>query len=468
MKIVIIDDDPMVLKSIEASLEDYGCSIKSFKEPAKAVKWMDSNSADIIISDICMPEFDGFQVLKHVNRTQPHGDLIFITAHGQMDTAIRALREGASDFFEKPFTATALKAAVERTRRFRAVKQESELLTRQVDILRKELETRDDGEAMLGESEPIRRVARDITDFASTDATVLITGESGTGKELVARAIHKASSRKDEPFLTLNCASIPGDLFESEMFGHKRGAFTGAVENRDGYVSGAEGGTLFMDEIGDLPSASQAKILRLLEQKTYIPVGENRERTADVRIIAATNKDLKDLVTRDEFREDLFYRLNVCSIFAPPLRKRKEDIPLLALYFILRFSSKMGRDIEGIDEGALRILTDYDYPGNIRELQNIIENAVIRCHHTGVLSKEDLPSLPELNVSAKQASSEDWPMETVNFETVERKLYSEALSRSDNNVSAAARILGLSRGRFRRRLAALNMEAGQEDENSRP
>jgi len=312
---------------------------------------------------------------------------------------------------------------------------------------------------MLGQSAVMKKVAQDIVDIAHSNATVLILGESGTGKELVANAIHASSQRSKRPFFTINCASIPEDLFESEMFGHRRGAFTGAVESRGGYIEAAAGGTLFLDEIGDLPLPSQSKILRVLEQKTYLPVGEQKERTADVRIITATNQALENLVKEKKFRDDLYYRLTVCTIRLPPLRERKEDIPLLSLYFLLHFANEMGKAIDGLDEEAIRLLCSLSYPGNVRELRNIIESTVIHCKHSGMVRREDLPAQAGAPQEGVETAPARWPMETLKLEDVERRLYSEALSRTNNNVSAAARLLGLSRGKLRRRLASLNISA---------
>lgn len=463
MRIVVVDDDEMVLRSMKTTLAELGFDIQAFHKPRRALDWITENGADIVVSDIYMPECDGFELLKQLKDIDPTCDLIFVTAHGQMNIAIRALREGATDFFEKPFTAQALRAAIERTQRFRALSQRADLLTDQVDLLTKELLSQSRSQnIMIGQSEPMRKVAEAIVDLADSPATVMITGESGTGKELVANAIHQASARATQPFLTLNCASIPKDLFESEMFGHRRGAFTGALETRGGYVEAAKGGTLFLDEIGDLPLSSQPKILRLLEQRTYLPVGETAEREADVRIVAATNRKLRDLVDEDEFREDLYYRLTVCEIDLPPLRNRKDDLPLLALFFTLKLAAEMDKHIDGLDQDALVALAQYDYPGNVRELRNIIERSVIHCKHSGPLVRADLPELlltARGDASSANTDDGDWPIDTVRFEDVEQRLYKEALSRSGNNVSAAARLLGLSRGKLRRRLEALHIEA---------
>jgi len=457
MKVVLIDDDPMVANSLKIALEAFGFPVAAFNEPLKGLEWIGDHGVDILISDICMPQCDGFEVLKRAKDFDPHCDVIFITAHGQTDIAVRALREGATDFFEKPFTTAALCAAMERTRRFRTLSQQKEVLTDQVSALSHEL-LHKNRNVILARSEPMKKLASDIVDLAASTATVLIEGESGTGKELVANAIHRASAREKQPFLTLNCPSVPEELFESEMFGHRRGAYTGAVETRAGYIEAAEGGTLFLDEVGDLPLKSQAKILRFLEQKTYLPLGEHKDREANVRIIAATNQSLGDLVQQKKFREDLLYRLSVCKIHLPPLRERKEDIPLLALYFTLRFAAEMGKSIDGIDDEALWILSSYDCPGNVRELRNIVESSVIRCKHSGMLTKTDIaPFVPDTQTKSP-LSSQKWAMESIKFADVERTLYQEALTRSDTNVSAAARLLGLSRGKLRRRLAALNIQ----------
>ena len=455
MRVVLIDDDRMVAGSLQSALETFGFAVNAFQDPLKGLDWITQNGVDIVISDIRMPQCDGFEVLKRVKAIDPHCDVIFITAHGQLDIAVRALREGATDFFEKPFTTSVLCAAMERTKRFRSLSQQKEILSDQVNALSHEL-VYSNRYVMLAKSAAMKQVASDIVDIAAANATVLITGESGTGKELVARAIHRASPREKKPFLTLNCPSVPEDLFESEMFGHRRGAYTGAVETRAGYVEASEGGTLFLDEIGDLPLKSQAKILRFLEQKTYLPIGEHKERVADVRVIAATNQSLDGLVKEKRFREDLFYRLSVCTVRLPPLRERREDIPLLALYFALRFAAEMGKPVEGIDTEALWLLASHDYPGNIRELRNLIESGVIRCKHPGLLVKEDIaPLMP--GTATKPDSAPTWPAGSLKFEDVERNLYQEALNRADSNVSAAARLLGLSRGKLRRRLTALKI-----------
>lgn len=459
LSVVIIDDDAMVSRSLEKALTDLGFVIKAFSDPLAALEWIDKKGADIVISDICMPKCDGFSVLEHVKKSQPQCEVIFITAHGQIDLAIRALREGAADFFEKPISAATLQAAIERSWRYRLLSQQQKLLSDKIDLMKERLASKERFDnVMIGESAIIRKVIRDIVDLANSNANVLIIGESGTGKELAARAIHSSSPRCSEPFITINCPSIPVELFESEIFGHRKGSFTGAIETRLGYIEAAEGGTLFLDEIGDLPAKVQPKILRLLEQKTYTPVGEHNEKPANIRIIAATNQPLEDLVKSKTFREDLYYRLKVCFLEIPPLRKRKDDIPLLSLFFTLHFASEMNKNIDGIEDDTLQFIMEYDYPGNVRELRNIIESSVIHCKHTGWLKRQDIQGIPE------QGTIPSSPIDTpkgasLKFTDVERQLYEETLNRTDNNVSAAARILGLSRGKLRRRMESLDIKA---------
>jgi DNA-binding NtrC family response regulator len=460
LKLVVIDNDEMVVKSLTDVLEDFGFKVHAFTLPLKALEWIEKNGADIVVTDIRMPECDGFHVLSRVKEIDPQCAVILITAHGQVDTAVKALRQGAADFFEKPFDIIDLRAAIERTTRFRTLAQERQILGARVDGLSRELSYRkSEQNVMVGQSSAMKEVARNIVDVAASAATVLIIGESGTGKELVANAIQRASARRDKPMLTLNCASIPETLFESEMFGHIRGSFTGATRDKAGYVEAADGGTLFLDEIADLSLGLQGKILRLLEQRTYLSVGSAKERSSDIRLIAATNRPMEELVAEKQFREDLYYRLSVCTIRIPPLRERRDDIPLLAAHLALQCAAQTGKSVDGIDESALRVLNSHDYPGNVRELRNIIENAVIRCPHPGKLTAADLPQRTTKDgqpVPLKSAD-ESWPIDTLNLEEVERRLYREALRRTDHNVSAAASLVGLSRSKLRRRMSALGL-----------
>ncbi len=321
---------------------------------------------------------------------------------------------------------------------------------------------------MVGESPSMRRLFDEIRKIAAVPTTVLIQGESGTGKELVARALHREGPRAKHAFLVLNCSAIPDQLFESEMFGHQRGAFTGAVTNQSGYVASAAGGTLFLDEISELSVTSQAKILRLLEQKTYQSLGGSNEQQADVRLLAATNQALEPFVEQGRFRADLYYRLNACRIEVPPLRERTADIPLLARHFAKLAAREMGKHVTGIDDAAIRALASYTFPGNVRELRNMVECAMIHCEHDGLLHSDDFPAtcrsrhIGLVAVPGGAGLNEaDWPLDTLNFKDVEKRLYRAALKRAGDNVSAAARLLGLDRSRLRRRLQALGVEVRQ-------
>jgi two-component system, NtrC family, response regulator AtoC len=459
LRAVVIDDDPTVLLAAEGVLQGLGLEVTAFQDPTIALHSIRTTGADIVISDIYMPNQDGFAVLRELKACAPGCDVILVTARGDMETAVRALREGATDFVAKPLTAAALRAALERTRRFHSLAMEKRVLETEVHTLRSRIrELTHSNSTLIGDSQAMNAVRAQAKSIAQVEVTVLITGESGTGKELAARAIHEASPRNTGPFIPVNCASIPSDLFESEMFGHKRGAFTGAVLGAKGFVSAAEGGTLFLDEIGDLPSGSQAKILRLLEQRTYTRVGDPSEQRANVRIVAATNQDLHALVQNSQFRQDLYYRLAVCHIQMPPLREHLSDIPTLALFFALQAASTMGRSIECVAGETIRRLMEYSFPGNVRELRNIMERSVIFAENTKELKPEHLPSLDDTPMPTAQTAKAPSVTQELTMEAVERKLYAETLSRTENNVSAAARMLGITRGKLRRRLAALSIQ----------
>jgi len=458
LRMIAVDSAATALRAVSNVARELGFQIKTFSDPAAALDRIKADGTDLVVCGLTAPPLDGFELLRQIKSLDPACDVILVTPPGDTDAPIRALRDGAADFLEGPVESSALIAVLERTRRSRQLAQEQRVLTDRVAMLNDELAYRSSGSnVMVGESPAMRKVAEEIVDYANSSATVLILGESGTGKEVIARAIHQSSARRDQPFLTLNCASIADTLFESEVFGHRRGAFTGAVENRAGYMETARGGSLFLDEIGDLPLGSQAKLLRLVEQKTYLPVGESRERQANVRIIAATNQRLDKLVEEKRFRLDLYYRLSVCAIEVPPLRQRKDDLPLLASYFTLQFASEMKRPLDGIEDEALQALATYDFPGNVRELRNIIERSIIRCKHSGLLNKSDLPYLGPAAPAPVEPTQ--WPLDTVRFQDVERRLYEEALRRSQGNVSSAARLLGIDRSKVRRRLRALNLHA---------
>lgn len=456
-QVALVARDEGTLAHAAADLRALGFEPRTCRTGEDALDWIRAHDTRLAVCDSRLPDMDGLELLDRLRQEGLPCELILVVPDGDTERAIRALREGATDFVEAPITAGALQAVIERTRRFQSLAEEQRLLSGRVHLLSHALHARTAGDSvMVGQSEPMRRVAQEILAVADTTATILVLGESGTGKEVIANAIHQNSARRGGPFLAVNCSSIADNLFESEMFGHRRGAFTGAVETRTGYVEAADGGTLFMDEIGDLPIGSQAKILRLLEQKSYVRVGETTPRAADVRIVAATNQPLEELMRRKAFREDLYYRLSVCTIRLPPLRERREDIPLLADYFVFHFASELGKPIEGLSDDAMDALAHYPFPGNVRELRNIIESSVIRCRHDGLLRAGDLPlhAAPH----AAPVTGPTWPLGSFRFEEVERTLYRAALEETGHNVSAAARLMGIDRSRLRRRMRALEMQ----------
>lgn len=357
-RILIIDDERGVLEWLKIALEDY-YEVETLQNPLKVSEYIEKNYYDCIICDIKMPEKDGFYVLEKVKNKYPDTPFIFITAYGTIELAIEAFRKGANDFILKPF-------------------KEEELIFRIEKILEKSLPVKefDVEKVFVGESKKIREVKSLIYKAARYDSTVLITGESGVGKEVVARLIHGLSPRKEKPFVVVNCAAIPESLLESELFGYKRGAFTGAYETKKGLIAVANGGTLFLDEISDMSLSLQAKLLRVIETQSFIPLGGVREEKVDVRVISATNRDLKKMVEEGKFREDLYYRLNVFPIYIPPLRERKEDVEILVKHFLKIYSRKMGKNFS-ITEGAMEILKNYRWPGNVRELENLLERLAI-------------------------------------------------------------------------------------------
>jgi len=347
--------------------------------PSLAFDILKKNKIDIVVLDLRLPEMNGLDVLKEIKKLHPGIEVIIITGHGDMDSVIKAMRLGAIDFFTKPFRLIEVQNAIERTKKFIYLQKKLNEIKMNYSLVSKELKEKF-GNNIIGKSKEIKNVLNLMVKVAKAGNTsVLITGESGTGKELVARGIHSLSDRKDHYFYAVNCSAVPENLFESSFFGHKKGAFTGANEDKKGWFEIASGGTLFLDEIGDMPAAQQSKFLRVLEEKKITKVGSHIEIPVDVRIIAATNKDAKKLITNNVLRADLYHRLSSFEINIPPLRERIEDIPLLLDHFIELFSVNLKKNIEGINKNALEKLMAYDFPGNIRELKNMIEKAVILC-----------------------------------------------------------------------------------------
>ncbi len=382
IKILIVEDEQAIRESLQMVLEDEGYIVETAADGLAALNKIQSQNFDLVITDIKMPQMDGMELLEKGTRVSPDTFFIIITAYASVNSAIAALRAGAYDYLIKPLEFDDLLIRIRRLLDYRKLALENR-------TLRQRISSAEGYRNLIGKSSAMKKVFKIISQVAPTNSNVLIVGKSGTGKELVARAIHANSKRKDKIFLPINCGAISPNLIESELFGHKKGAFTGATEDKQGLFKVADKGTLFLDEIGDLPLEMQVKLLRAIEEKQFLPVGATVPVKTDVRIIAATNKDLEEKIKKGEFRDDLYYRLNVVEIKLPPLNKRKEDIPLLVNHFIEKYCNEMGKKILTLDNEAMRALLNYDWKGGVRELENVIERAVIFASGD-VITLEDL------------------------------------------------------------------------------
>jgi two-component system response regulator HydG len=434
-KILVVDDSPDTLEVLQRNLESKGYHVLTALGAVEAIKILESVSVDLVITDLKMPEINGLSLVRHIHENYKTIEVMMITGYPSIEGAVEAVKTGAEEYLSKPFTDEELFASVRRVL--------EKLHTRKVaeKPLQPSPESR---QGLIGESEAMRKVLVAIDKAASSSATILITGESGTGKELVARAIHYRSPRASAPFVPINCGGIPESLLESELFGYVKGAFTGAVETRAGFFQTAEGGTIFLDEISETSLTMQVKLLRVLQDKEVFLVGARHPQKVDIRIIAATNKDLLTLVEKDAFREDLYYRLNVITIDIPPLREREEDILLLVKHFSRKFAKEFGKAVPRFSEEALRVLKNYDWPGNVRELENIIQRLIIMTEGDLI----DIPDLPSLmRFSALRGMS---PNQTL--AEVEAGHIRVVLASVDGNKTRAAEILGITRKTLREKL----------------
>jgi DNA-binding NtrC family response regulator len=440
--IVIVDDEARIGKLLADELADAGHRTAHFTSPRAALERIGGGPPDILVTDLRMDEMDGIALLRQVRQAAPGTDVIVMTAYASLETALETMREGAYDYVIKPFKTEQLLTLVERLEERRRLQAENQ-------GLRAYLSGRTDP-GMVGESRAVKRIKQLIQGLAESDAAVLVRGESGTGKELVARAIHAASRRAQGPFIALNCAAIPETLLESELFGYEKGAFTGAARRRMGHFQLAEGGTIFLDEVGDLPLALQAKLLRVIEDRRVIPLGAERGVEVDVRFVSATHRSLEEAIAHGVFREDLFYRLNVFPIVLPPLRERREDIRDLALHFLRGW----GRRDADLGAAALERLVAYHWPGNIRELRNVLERALI-LRPSGTIGRDDilLGDAP----STAPADASGLPP-TLNLDEVEKHVIARALDAARGNKSEAARLLGITRRALYGKLARLGMD----------
>ncbi len=443
-RILIVDDDAAMCAMLRTSLERRGYAVETRGGAAEAADALRGGDVDVVVTDLHMRGTDGLALCQRVVTDHPNVPVLVITAFGSLDAAIGAIRAGAYDFLPKPFELDALVVALDRALQHRALRVEVARLRRAVGEARR-------FDELIGDSPAMRRVYDLIERLGDSDATVLITGESGTGKELVARALHRRSRRGNGPFVAINCAALPEPLLESELFGHVRGAFTDARTPRAGLFAQANGGTLLLDEIGELPLPLQAKLLRALQERTIRPIGSDAEVPFDARIIAATNLDLDQAVAERRFRDDLYYRINVVHLELPPLRARGNDVLLLAQAFVERAAAVAGKRVTGLDATAAARLLSYGWPGNVRELHNCVERAVALAQHDQIVP-DDLPDRIRNHQPLQLPLVGDDPAELVPMEEVERRYILRVLAAVGGNKKEAARILGFDRTTLYRKL----------------
>jgi two-component system response regulator AtoC len=429
VKVLIVDDEAIIRDALSDWLKDIGYQVFTAENGQKALNVIEKEKPGIMIADLVMPGMDGIELMKKAKAQQPDIEVIIITAYASIPTAITAMKEGAYDYIEKPFCPERAELLVKKLAEHRELIEENL-------SLRQKLEDRYRFENIIAKSSKMQRVIEVIKVVAKSNVTILITGESGTGKELVARAIHSQSDRSSKPFVAVSCAALPESLLESELFGHEKGSFTGAYAQKKGKFEFANGGTLFLDEIGEMSANIQVHLLRVLEEKEFTRVGGNEPIKVDVRVISATNKDLRRAIEKQEFREDLYYRLNVVNIELPPLRERKEDIPLLAEHFLHKFAAENRKEVTEFSPEVIESLLAYDWPGNIRELENSIERAIILSRDSSITTAD----LPQENVSLVSSASIG-----KNLKEVEKTHILNVLRETGENYSEAARILGVSR-----------------------
>lgn len=449
LKVVAIDDEETMLKIIRRSLEPENCVVETFSNASAAIERLRSGDpVDIVITDLMLPDIDGFRVIEEAHRVDRHIFVIVITAYSSVESAVKAIRSGAYDFIPKPFDPEHIAIVVRRAAETRNLKLENIGLKRQLEGL-------PSSGAIVGSSHAMSQVFSMIEKVKDTDGTVLIMGESGVGKELVARAIHYGSKRAQRPFIAINCGALPDELLESELFGYERGAFTGAVNRKTGLFEAADGGTVFLDEVSSISPMMQVKLLRFLQERSFMRLGSKETIGVEVRVIAATNEYLKDAVDRGVFRKDLYYRLNVIPIEILPLRERKEDIPLLIRHFIRKFALKMERKITGVSEDAEELLKRYKWEGNVRELENVIERA-ITITDDEVIGADDLPDEIKTESEALPESASAYPVNLTLFD-LECRHIADVLKSVNGNKSKAARILGIDYSTLRRKLNSIGI-----------
>ncbi|SFE50450.1 sigma-54-dependent transcriptional regulator [Alteribacillus iranensis] len=447
--ILIIDDEPSICSALEFALEDE-YSVTSTTDPDKGLQWMNENTIHLCLLDLKIGNRDGLEILTEVKKRHPDTLVVMITAYGSIDSSVEALQMGAYSYLTKPINTEELNSVIEKALHY------SEL-NRRVEYLTEELERKYNEEGMIGTSRSMTEVYQMIHKVKEVDTNVLITGESGTGKELVARSIHFSGKRRQGHLETINCAAIPENLLESEWFGYEKGAFTGAEGKKQGKFQLADGGTIFLDEIGDMPLSLQAKLLRVLQLKEVTPLGSNKTEKVDVRVIAATNKDLQQAVKDGSFREDLYFRLHVIQIELPPLRERKEDLPYLIKHYLTIYNNEMGMRIKGLSKEAEECLFQYHFPGNVRELANIVEAAMVMADGE-IIEKTNLPSYVQgvhMSPLSKEEAAEAFVGMTM--KDVEKRIIEATLKANDGHRKRTASMLGISERSLRDKIKTYDL-----------
>src|SRR5215471_15013735 len=447
-RILVVEDEDKLRRVIELQLSTAGFEVDKAASAEEGLKIVDR--ADMVLTDLRLPNMDGQEFLALIRRQNSHVPVVMMTAFGNVETAVEAMKAGATDFLLKPFSLDHLMQVVDKALEVRALREENR-------ELKNALGRRYEFDNIIGRSPAMQEIFATIERVGPTRATVLLTGESGVGKDLIARAIHFHSPRKDRPLVKINCTAIPENLMESELFGYEKGAFTGAQTSKPGKFEQADTGTVFLDEIGDVPAPIQVKLLRVLQEREFERLGSNTTRHIDVRLVAATNQDLRAALEQGTFREDLYYRLNVVPINIPPLRERKQDIPFLANHFVHKLAPEAGCKVEGITDAAMETLMNYYWPGNVRELENVIERSLVMATGTQ-LDVADIKLGSDRRPRAQSGDSHFLP-EGLSLDQYEQEIIREALRRADGNKSQAARLLGLTRNALRYRLTQMGLES---------
>ena len=460
-RILVVDDEPIVCESCKRILGEEGYEVDIALSGQEAFEKMKRDTYDVVLTDLKMPGIDGMEVLRTLRKDYSETMVIMITGFSTVETAVEAMKLGAFDYIPKPFTPDEVSIVVKK-----AIERKSLLLEN--IYLRSELQEKYGFHNIVGKSKKMQEVYRTIVKVAPTDRTVMIYGQTGTGKELVARAIHYNSPRKDKPFVPVDCAVLAENLLESELFGHVRGSFTGAVTTKPGLFEVAEGGTVFLDEIGNISLSIQAKLLRVLQEREFTPVGGTTPKKVDIRIIAATNKDLEKMIKEETFREDLYYRLNIVPITLPGLKERQEDIPMLAMHFLNKYAEEMGKSIKGFTPAAMEKLVRYAWPGNVRELENIIERTIVMSEGE-MVQPEHLPlpsekadaeiEVPETSEELKEIKKQ---LREKAVEDVEKAFILRALERNHWNVTRAAEEVGMLRPNFQAMMRKYGLRARED------